>query len=664
MAIFVAALCTLAVSLLPAALSGERRWANTLGAGGACLGCVLGFVSLFAAPWNANDLLELPWGLPLGACVIGLDPLTRTFLAPIFGLGAVCALSGAAHLAHSPPREYNPGAHWAFYILLILAQAMVLAARDAVLFLLAWELMSIAPFFLIDFYDNDAQVRDASWLYLVAAHLGSLFLIGMFGLLWAQTGSTAFDAFARAAFPLSTGTALFVLALLGFGTKAGIVPFHVWLPEAHPAAPSHISAMLSGAMISAGIYGLARCLNFFGEGSIWWGWTLLGAGVCTGLVGILKALGQSDLKRLLAYHSVENMGIALIGIGTGYIGAQAGSAWIATLGYSAGFFHILNNAAMKGLLFLCAGEVWHSAHTVYLGFLGGLQKRMPWVGATFVLGATAISCLPPLSGFAGKFLLILALFQGFMLTGLESQMALFGALIALVLMGGLTAAAFAKAYGIGFLGEPRSGAAQNALETGRLNRVCLLMPALCCIFLALGAPWIFGLMSTAALSCFPAGMDKGAGARAALEAAKLLEHCLLLSLGLVALFFVFWLLRKVLLRKNGGTREARTWDCGYQLGTPRIQYSSASFVEPLSRLFAVVVGITRRRAQWGEFFPSRATCELRLSGGLLKGVFTPLFEGTRRLCDSLKIMQHGHIHIYILYIVVVLVPLLVWGLHI
>jgi len=660
---FVAALCFLAFSLLLAALSGKRRLANMLGAGGSCLGCVLGLISLFAEPWNTPSLLELPWGLPLGACVLGLDPLTRIFLAPSFGLGAVCALSGAAHLAHASPRARNLGAHWACYTLLILALALVLAARDAVLFLLAWEMMSLAPFFLIDFYDHDSQVREASWIYLVAAHLGGLCLIAMFGLLWAQTGSTSFEAFSMAAFPLGAGTALFALALAGFGAKAGIVPFHVWLPEAHPAAPSHISAMLSGAMIHAGIYGLARSLGFFGEGSIWWGWALVGLGVCTGLGGILRALGQGELKRLLAYHSVENMGIALIGVGAGYLGTRTGSAWIAALGYGGALFHVLNHTAMKGLLFLCAGEVLHSARTVRMGLLGGLQKRMPWTGSAFVLGATAISCLPPLNGFAGKFLLILALLGGALLPGIESQMVLFGALIALVLMGGLTAAAFTKAYGIAFLGEPRSDAARDAVDAGRLSRACLLMLALGCLGFALGAPWIFGLLiSPAALSLFPAGMSTAQGAQAAVEAVALLERGLGLGLGLVALFFAFWLSRKLLLRLDGGTREARTWDCGYQLGTPRIQYSAASFVGPLTRLFAAVVGLTRRHAQSGEIFPSRLLCEFRLSGGLLRGVFAPFFESVRQVCDSLKVLQHGHIHIYILYILVVIAGLLVWGL--
>jgi hydrogenase-4 component B len=608
--------------------------------------------------------MELPWGLPMGACVIGLDPLTRVFLAPTFGLGVACALSGAAHLAHLPSHEHNVGAHWAFYNLLILSLALVHAARDAILFLPAWELMSLAPFFLIDLDDQDAKVREASWTYLVAAHLGAVFLIAMFGLLWAHTGDTSFDAFAKAAFPIGTGSALFALAFVGFGAKTGVVPFHVWLPEAHPAAPSHISAMLSGAMIHAGLYGLARCLGFFGEGSIWWGWILVGAGVCTGLGGILRALGQGDLKRLLAYSSVENMGVALIGLGAGHIGTQTGSVWLAALGYGGALFHLLNHTAMKGLLFLCAGEVLHSVHTVHAGSLGGLQKRMPWTGAAFALGAAAIASLPPLNGFVGKFLLILALLKGSALQGIEGQMALFGALLALVFMGGLTAAAFAKAYGLAFLGEARSDAARHATDPGKLSLACLLVPALGCLGFALGAPWIFdSWISPAAMSLFPAGMSRASGARTALEAAEVLEQCLMLGVGLTTLIGALHLSRKALLRRNGGVREARTWDCGCLIGTPRIQYSAASFVEPLTSLFAAIVGVTRRHAQWGDLFPSRMICELEVSGGLLGSFFAPLFAGARQMCNRLKIIQHGYIHIYILHILIVIVGLLIWGLQ-
>ena len=662
MELFIAALATLLVAGLLAALAGESRLANGLGAGGACLGSLLGLLSLFCGDWGASSLMQLPWGLPLGSGCIGLDALTRLFLLPAFGLGALCALAGMAHLSHSPPHEHNLGAHWGFYCLLIFALALVFAARDSVLFLISWEIMSLAPFFLIDFYDNDAAVREASWIYLVAAHLGVVFLLGMFGLLWAESGSTLFAAAqAKSNFTPTTLSILFCLGLAGFGAKAGLAPFHVWLPEAHPAAPSHISAILSGAMINAGIYGLARLLGLLGPGEFWWGWLLLGVGAFTGILGIIKALGQSQMKRLLAYSSVENMGIVLMGLGLGCLGAYNGNAAMTGLGYGAAFLHVLNHSAIKGMLFLCAGEVLHSTHTVHMEFLGGLQKRLPLVGACFALGACAIACLPPLNGFAGEFTLLLGLLSGRDTGDLESQAALFAAFIALILMGGLALTSFAKAYGISFLGEARSGAAENASQPDKLNLFCLVALALCCVALALGSPLLLPAFGPLVAVLAPAALAAPAS-QSLSESAPLLQACVQFGLVLLALAAGFWLLRKLLLRKNG-IRSARTWDCGCQLASPRIQYSAFSFVEPLSKLFAVIMGLTGRQMQWGELFPSRALCEFSLSDRLLKGLFVPLFGAVQRVCDSLKIVQHGNIHLYILYILVVLVSLLLWGLQ-
>jgi formate hydrogenlyase subunit 3/multisubunit Na+/H+ antiporter MnhD subunit len=658
-----------ALSAVFAALSGERPYANALGAGGACLGCLVGLLSLFSENWGTTLLLTLPWGLPFGSFAVGLDPLTRLFLLPSFSLGALCALSGAAALSHSPPHEHNLGAHWAFYNLLLLGLSLVPAARDAVLFMLAWELMSLAPFFLIDFYDNEAHVREASWIYLTAAHLGAVCLIGMFGALWAQTGTTAFSDFASEKFAAAAPSLLFIPALLGFGAKAGFAPLHVWLPEAHPAAPSHISALLSGAMINAGIYGLARFLNLFGgQGESWWGPLLLIAGTAGALIGILKALGQSELKRLLAYSSVENMGIILISLGAAVTGAHAGLSGIAALGFAAAFLHTLNHSAVKGLMFLSAGEVLHGAHTAHLEHLGGLRKRMPSVSAVFALGAASLAGLPPFTCFAGEFLLMLALFTGHMSADVEHQVLFFGALASLALIGGLAAATFAKAYGTAFLGEARSGAAGNAEEPGKLSRLCLLLFALCCLALALGAPFLFDRIVYPAV----AGMLKPCGIELFLQQADrfflfelswpatLLARCTVTGLCLLAGVFLLLLLRRALLGREG-TRSSGTWACGYGIASPRIQYSALSFVEPLAGLFSAVMGLTRRHVQWGTFFPSRMLFEIRIADRLLTGFFTPLFEGLRRLCDALKILQHGKIHLYILYIFITAAALLVWG---
>ena len=450
------ALCVLAVSAAGLGLlafarptPATTRLADLSGPLGAACGCALGMAGLFTDSWTDSLLWTQAWGLPVGSLSLGLDALSRVFLLPVFGLGFVCACAGGISLRHTRASEHNLAAHWLFYLLLVLGMAVVMMARDAVLFLLAWEVMSLSPFFLIDFNDSDRNVRDASWVYLVAAHLGAVLLLAFFGLLWQNAGDTAF-----AVLPLREGPAvplasvLFVLSLLGFGAKAGIAPMHVWLPEAHPAAPSHISALLSGAMINAGLYGIIRSCEFVAPLSAapaWWGWLALFLGLGTALMGILKALAQSNLKRLLAYSSVENMGLMLMGVGAWLIGSHSGNSWIGTLGLAGAMFHMLNHSAFKGLLFLTAGEVLHATGTVRMDLLGGLQQRMPLVGAAFGIGAVSIACFPPFNGFAGEFVLVLSLLDGSSLPGVEQQLGLLMALVVLGLVSGLAAATYAKA---------------------------------------------------------------------------------------------------------------------------------------------------------------------------------------------------------------------------
>ena len=427
------ALCVLAVSAAGLGLlafarptPATTRLADLFGPLGAACGCALGMAGLFTDSWTGSLLWTQAWGLPVGGLSLGLDALSRVFLLPVFGLGFVCACAGGISLRHTRASEHNLAAHWLFYLLLVLGMAVVMMARDAVLFLLAWEVMSLSPFFLIDFNDSDRNVRDASWVYLVAAHLGAVLLLAFFGLLWQNSGDTAFATLALKEGPVvPLASVLFVLSLLGFGAKAGIAPMHVWLPEAHPAAPSHISALLSGAMINAGLYGIIRSCEFVAPLSAapaWWGWLTLFLGLGTALMGILKALAQSNLKRLLAYSSVENMGLMLMGVGAWLIGSHSGNSWIGTLGLAGAMFHMLNHSAFKGLLFLTAGEVLHATGTVRMELLGGLQQRMPLVGAAFGIGAVSIACFPPFNGFAGEFVLALSLLDGSSLPGVEQQL--------------------------------------------------------------------------------------------------------------------------------------------------------------------------------------------------------------------------------------------------
>ena len=652
----------------------RSRRLNALGAACAALGCAIGFIGAVQVFVNGGSAARLLWGLPVGALALELDALSALFLLPVFGLGFVCALSGGIALRHVRPGEHNLAAHWFFFLLLLLGMAAVMCARDAIFFLLSWEIMSLAPFFLIDFNDGDSKVRDASWVYLVAAHLGAVFLIAFFVLLWQTTGTTALSVEACA--PLADASpgllsTLFVLAVVGFGAKAGIAPLHVWLPEAHPAAPSHVSALLSGAMINAGLYGLLRALCLLGAkpsatvlGNLpeWWGWFLLFLGLATALLGILKALGQGNLKRLLAYSSVENMGLMFMGVGAGLAGMSSGDGWTAFLGFSGALLHMLNHAGFKGLLFLCAGEVLHAAGTVRMELLGGLQRKLPLVGAAFGLGAAAIACLPPLSGFASEFVLAMSLLDGAAFPGVVRQLCLLFALAGLALVSGLAAALYVRAYGITFLGEPRTGFAANAHAVGWRWLWPLALPAAACIAGGLFAPYFFDLAAGTATSAIP--LPQGMASAVSGAAAQMRQSLAMIALvggGGIALAFCLFAARGLLLRRNGLFRE-NTWGCGYQASSARIQYTAASFAEPLARLFAPVMGLKTRGGESQGIFPGGAFFSVSAPDRLRTLVFAPLFELVERICNACKILQHGKINLYILYILATLVGLLIWGL--
>ena len=670
-----AALCAMLAVRPPSKATG--RAASMVGVVGAFAGCLTGLCAVASGPWAGYESLRLPLALPIGSCALGMDALSRLFLLPVFGLGLVCAAAGGIALRHEEPERHNLGAHWFFFHMLLIGLALVMTARDAVLFMLAWEIMSLAPFFLIDFNDGDSKVRDASWVYLVAAHLGAVALMAFFTLLWQTTGDTSLDALqggavlARALEQMGHAgpgllTALFVLGLAGFGAKAGLAPLHVWLPEAHPAAPSHVSALLSGAMINAGFYGIIRSVGMLapaGAAPEWWGWALLILGLATALMGILKATAQSNLKRLLAYSSVENMGLMVMGLGTGLIGQSCGNAWIAVLGFSGALLHMLNHSAFKGLLFLCAGEVLHATGTVRVQYLGGLQKRLPQLGALFAVGAAAIACLPPFNGFTGELVMGLSLLDAPALFGVERQVGLLLALAGLACISGLAAALYAKAYGIAFLGEPRSLQAASVHPLSWRTLWPLALPAAACLAGGLAAPWVFDLAAGAAQSALPmpqvlqqAGLAGLAQAHTSLAAVAKIGGA-----GL-ALALVILLVRRCLLKKRA-VESMPTWGCGYQGGSARIQYTDAGFSEPTAKIFAPVMGLKTRLQMDDGLFSKGGQLSVTAPDRLRSGLFTPLFTAIENICNACKVIQHGKIHLYILYILATVVGLLVWGLR-
>jgi hydrogenase-4 component B len=643
---------------------GTTTAANRLGPAAAVAGSLAGLAGVVLAPASAVVQFNLPWGLPLGSLSLGLDPASRLFLLPVYIVGAAAAVSGSLALADRDAAHAGPdrrGPHWFFYNILLAGLSLVMAARDGVLFLIAWEVMSLAPFFLVSLHDDEVEVREAAWVYLICAHLGAALLIAFFALTMAQAGDTGFAALAQAGHSgrFAAPALLFFLALFGFAAKIGLMPLHVWLPAVYPAAPGHVTALMSGGMINVGLYGLWRALELLPPAAPWQGWTLAGLGLASALGGILAALGQGNLKRLLAYSSVENMGLVCLGLGLGLVGLAAGNPAMAALGLGGALFHMLCHAGFKALLFLCAAEVLSAVGSVRIAHLGGLAKRMPAVGSLFLLAAAGIAGLPPLPGFIGELTMALAMLAGLELPGLLPRAAAAGSLAVMAAVGGFALAAFAKAGGLAFLGQPRTPAAAKAAPPPGLALAAPLFLAAALLVTALTAPALLGFVGQAVLA-FP-GMDP-APARAALAGAADAARTVSLFGAAIALLATALLGLRARIVAARGKRREPTWGCGYSAPTARMQYGAASFVEPTAKVLGPAMGLTRRLDMAPGLFPRRASLTVASRDNAREKLFTPLFEAVSRLCDAIKVVQHGRVHLYILYMLATVVLLLAWKL--
>ena len=666
------AMALLLLGAMAVLLSGRPdRNVSWLGAGSVVIASVLGCVPVIhVLSGGSVEAVRVPWPVPFGEFFLELDPLTAWFLFPTLLLSALSAIYGVGYLRSWQGRR-SLGPVWFFYCLLVLGMMLVLLARNAVLFLIAWELMALASFFLVTFEHERESVREAGWIYFVATHLGTAFLLVFFLLTARETGSMDFTVWAEKGIQ-TRGLAdiLFLLAIVGFGTKAGFMPFHVWLPEAHPAAPSHVSALMSGVMIKTGIYGLLRALTFLGAPAcagatagrppLWWGWALIGIGLTSGVLGVLFALAQHDLKRLLAYHSVENVGIITLGLGAGLLGMSTGSSMLIVLGFGGGLLHVVNHALFKGLLFLGAGAVLHGTGTLEIDHLGGLLKRMPWTAATFLIGAVAISGLPPLNGFVSEFLIFLGAFKGGVSTGGAIAVPLLVLVAGLALIGALAVACFTKAFGIVFLGEPRSEHVSHAHEADWTMRLPMLILAAGCVLIGLFAPVVVGSLQAVLENLThlqPAAVSENLAAVASPLA--------WVVIGTVA--FLLLLLALILLRRGllAGRRveTSVTWGCGYAQPTARMQYTASSFAQPLMDLFRPLLGTKKKISPPRGFFPEEAALKTVTPDISHEEVYRPVFGRINEWLSQLRWVQHGKVQLYVLYIAVTLIVLLIWELR-
>jgi hydrogenase-4 component B len=535
---------------------------------------------------------------------------------------------------------------------------VVIAARNGLLFLVAWEVMSLASFFLVIYEYEKSEVSRAGWTYLVATHLGAVFLLMFFLTLNQHAGSFEFSAFSALQLAPSIAAPLFLFALVGFGAKAGFFPFHVWLPLAHPAAPSHVSALMSGVMIKMGIYGFLRALAWLGPVQPWWAFTVLVVGVVSGVGGILLALGQHDLKRLLAFSSVENIGLIGIGLGLGMLGNALNMPMLAVLGFAGALLHVLNHAIFKGLLFLGAGAVWHVTGSRRTDQLGGLIKSMPVTAATFLVASIAISGLPPLNGFVSEFLLYLASFHS-LLGGTPALVAAVLTIASLGLTSGLAAACFTKAFGIVFLGEPRQEGRPEIHDLGMAMRLPMLILAALCLLIGIGAWLIMPLLLAPLRQVSQASFN---------DLLDIIEQARSATVGITlgaCLFFLLvgWLIwARKRLQQRQSIRRAVTWDCGYLQPTSRMQYTASSFSQPIIDFFELFLSPKRQRQPLGSYFPSAAAFRARMTDLSHDYMYAPSFRAVEQLLAKLRWLQSGQVNIYILYIAVTLLVLLAWKL--
>ena len=628
--------------------------ATLVAALGAFAGCAVGLVAAILGlheGWVGQ--VAWSWPVPGGALVLGLDRLSAFFLAPLFGLGGLAAVYGRRYLA-----DHSHGATVALagaaFNLLLGAMVVVVIARHAVVFLVAWEVMTLLAYLLVTLDHERPEVRRAGWVYLIASHVATMALFAMFLLYAARAGGALdFEALARAGerIPILSATLLLTLALLGFGIKAGVVGLHVWLPEAHAAAPSHVSALMSGVLIKLGIYGLLRMLSLV-PSPAWFGLAVAALGLLGAIVGISLALYQRDLKRVLAYSSVENVGVILLGVGLGVWAHATGRTRLATFAYAGSLLHLLNHAAMKGLMFLGAGSVLHATGDKDVERLGGLLRRMPWTGRAWIVGSVAIAGLPPLNGFMGEWLLYSALASIAIGGPAVSGLAAIAAVAGLAVVGGLAAFCFVRLIGVVLLGEARGAPAAAARESSPAMTAPLAVLAAFCVFAAIAPGRILGLAGPLIASLAGGGPADVGIAVSALAPLAAMSGALTVGLVLVGTL-VAWRARRPALTE--------TWGCGYASPSPRMQYTGRSFSEMLvERLLPRWLRLRRRTRLPEGPFPPEAAYASDAQDPLTRGAYEPLLAVLGDRFARLRWLQQGSLHIYLVYIVAVVVLSLVW----
>jgi len=648
----------------------NAEWAARLNYGGAALAGLAGMLSSGSVLLSGRAFsLSFPGGIPFfGPMVFRTDSLSAFFVFLISFLAVPVSIFAIGYTREYRARK-NTAVLGCLYNLFLLSMVLVVTVQNAFYFMVAWEWMSLTSYFLVVFEHERPAARHAGLVYFVMTHMGAAFIITAFWILASASGSFSFDAFGNhaAALPQGLRDAVFICALIGFGTKAGLIPLHIWLPKAHPQAPSHVSALMSGVMIKTAVYALLRFIfGFLGTVSAWWGPVLLFFAILSVLLGILYALMENDLKRMLAFSSIENIGIVLLGAGMAVVFTSARQPLYAAFALVTALYHALNHAAFKGLLFLAAGSVLSATHTRNMEKLGGLVKTMPWTSAFFLIGSAAIAALPPLNGFVSEWMSFIALLAGFECDG--AGIRFFAPILAALLgfAGALAATCFVKAFGIAFLGKPRSSCAAEAREESGSVKTGMGMLALACFGLAVAAPGIISVLRRTAgdllnqkigafafhrgaMIAFPSGLSRLSPVWVFAASAFFLGRFL---------FFFFFRMR------GSSVRVLPSWDCGMPELSPRMQYSATGFSKPLRRIFSFLYRPTRKVEIEDEGVSVLRTAtrfESSINPFFEETLYRPLARLTLFFSGQAKRIQTGYLQIYLAYIFVTLILLLVFA---
>jgi formate hydrogenlyase subunit 3/multisubunit Na+/H+ antiporter MnhD subunit len=653
------AACWLAIAVLSLIPAGNaffaRRVAFPLGA---LAGLALAGFGL-QAMWIQPEQLTLPLGLPDLPFHLRIDGLSGFFLLLLGSVSAGVTLYATGYFREETTARLTLIALQ--YNVFLASMAIVLLADDAYLFMVAWETMALSSYFLVTTDHQLPAIRSAGFLYLLIAHLGAIAILLCFGVLHGGHGDYSFDALRAAALSPPWATVAFLLAFFGFGAKAGMIPLHAWLPEAHPAAPSPVSALLSGVMLKTAIYGMVRVIYDLIGGVRWeWGVLVLLIGAGTTLFGVLYALMQHDLKRLLAYHSVENIGIILLGLGMSMVFIGFGHTAAGALGLIAALYHTLNHAVFKALLFLGAGSILHSCGLRNLNDMGGLIRRMPNVAFYFLIGALAISALPPLNGFVSEWLTFQAALQAPLLENgvLRSIVPLAAATLALA--GALTAMCFVKVYGIAFLGQARTPQ-PDAHDCGTAERAGMAWLAAGCFVLGLFPAAFLLMLNRICVTLIGGGLPEAALAESnwlwlvptSPEQASY-GAVVFLAVILTMTLVTFFLVRRFY---HGRVRVAAPWDCGFPAQTPRMQDSADAFGQPIRHVFGPLYLMRRSLPSPDD---PRPRFELSIEDRHWYWLYLPVARLASWISARIALLQQGRISIYLMYSFFTLIALLVF----